>query len=90
MPRGCRGPDERVGGGPPRDERLLSPLLPTFDRAGVARVQAACPGATLAIVSSLAVQQVAELVEDDGIDVVLSKREPPEAMVRALLARLGA
>ena len=68
---------------------LLDLWLPVFDPAGIARVRAAAPGAILAVVSSLSAGEVADLVADiDGIDLVLSKREPPERMVTALRERL--
>jgi DNA-binding NarL/FixJ family response regulator len=66
---------------------LLDLWLPVFEREGVVAVRAAAPGAVLAVVSSLARAQVAELVEDiAGIDLMLSKRDPPEEMARALRA----
>ena len=71
------------------DAVLLDLWLPVFERDGVARVIAAAPRAVLAVVSSLATAQVAELVDGlEGIDLMLSKREPPEEMARALHARL--
>jgi hypothetical protein len=43
----------------------------------------------LAVVSSLSSGEVADLVSGiEGIDLVLSKREPPEQMVSALRERL--
>lgn len=71
------------------DAILLDLWLPTFEREGVAKVRAAAPGAVLAVVSSLAIEQVAELVDGiAGIDLMLSKRDPPERLVAALRARL--
>jgi two-component system OmpR family response regulator len=71
------------------DAILLDLWLPVFEREGVAAVRAAAPDAVLAVVSSLATNQVAELVEGlEGIDVILSKRDPPDEMVRALRGRL--
>jgi CheY-like chemotaxis protein len=68
---------------------LLDLWLPIFDPAAVARVRAAAPGAVLAVVSSLSAGEVADLVAGiEGIDLVLSKREPPERMVSALRERL--
>jgi CheY-like chemotaxis protein len=68
---------------------LLDLWLPIFDPSGVVRVRAAAPGAVLAVVSSLSAGEVADLVAGiDGIDLVLSKREPPEQMVSALRERL--
>jgi len=68
---------------------LLDLWLPIFDAAAIARVRAAAPAAVLAVVSSLSSTEVADLVADiDGIDLVLSKREPPERMVAALRERL--
>ncbi|MCW3008957.1 MAG: two component transcriptional regulator, LuxR family [Solirubrobacterales bacterium] len=71
------------------DAILLDLWLPTFERDGVMRVRAAAPGAVLAVVSSLATSQVAALVDGiAGIDLILSKRDPPEEMVRALRGAL--
>jgi DNA-binding NarL/FixJ family response regulator len=71
------------------DAILLDLWLPVFEREGVSAVRAAAPEAVLAVVSSLATSQVAELVAGlDGIDLMLSKRESPEEMVRALRALL--
>jgi CheY-like chemotaxis protein len=82
---------ERLAAAGPYDAVLLDLWLPVFDHAAVARVRAACPGAVLAVISSLGQAQVAELVEGiDGIDLVLSKRDSPETLVAALQARLGA
>jgi DNA-binding NarL/FixJ family response regulator len=68
---------------------LLDLWLPTFERDGVARVRAAAPDAVLAVVSSLAIAEVQHLVDGvAGVDLILSKREPPDSMVRALRARL--
>jgi CheY-like chemotaxis protein len=69
---------------------LLDLWLPVFDPTGIVRVRAAAPGAVLAVVSSLSAGEVSDLVEDiAGIDLVLSKREPPERMVEAVRGRLG-
>jgi DNA-binding NarL/FixJ family response regulator len=71
------------------DAILLDLWLPVFERAGVTAVRAAAPHAVLAVVSSLATGQAAELVDGlAGIDLILSKRDPPEEMVRALRERL--
>ena len=64
---------------------LLDLWLPTFDPAGVVRVRAAAPRSILAVVSSLSTDEVAELVGGiEGVDLVLSKREPPTRMVEAM------
>jgi DNA-binding NarL/FixJ family response regulator len=71
------------------DAILLDLWLPVFEREGVIAVRAAAPSAVIAVVSSLARNQVAELVAGiAGIDLMLSKREPPEEMARALRALL--
>lgn len=67
------------------DAILLDLWLPLFDADGVARVRAACPTAALAVVSSLSVDQARELVAGvEAVDLVLSKRDPPDTMVTAL------
>ncbi len=74
-----------------RPEAILLDLwLPLFDAAGVTRVRRAAPEAVLAVVSSLSAEEVAGLVDGiDGVDLVLSKREPPERMVKVMRGRLG-
>jgi DNA-binding NarL/FixJ family response regulator len=72
------------------DAILLDLWLPTFEAEGIERVRAAAPDAVLAVVSSLSAGEVADLVAGiDGIDLILSKREPPERMVEALRQRLA-
>jgi DNA-binding NarL/FixJ family response regulator len=72
------------------DGILLDLWLPVFDPAGVTRVRQAAPDAVLAVVSSLSAGEVADLVAGiDGIDLILSKREPPERMLEALRERLA-
>jgi CheY-like chemotaxis protein len=71
------------------DAIVLDLWLPTFDRAQVERVHAAAPGALLAVVSSLATDEAARMVAGlDGIGPVISKRDPPDAIVSALRERL--
>ena len=73
------------------DAILLDLWLPTFDKDRIARVRAAAPGATLAIVSSLATTEALSAVEGiDGIDLILSKRDPPNQLVAALRERFPA
>jgi len=71
------------------DAIVLDLWLPTFDRDQVARVHAAAPNALLAVVSSLASDEASRMVEGiDGIGPVISKRDPPDAIVSALRDRL--
>jgi response regulator NasT len=72
------------------DAIVLDLWLPTFDRAQVERVRAACPSALLAVVSSLATEEAARMVDGiDGIGAVVSKRDPPDAIVAALREQLN-
>lgn len=81
---------ERLAGELAPDAILLDLWLPTFDRDGVARVCAAAPGSVLAVVSSLGTDEATALVSGiAGIDLVLSKRQPPEHLADAVRARLG-
>lgn len=83
------GEAERLAAAEPYAAILLDLWLPVFDADAIARVRAACPGAVLAIVSSLAVDEVAALVADvAGIDLVASKRDAPARIATALRARL--
>jgi len=71
------------------DVILLDLWLPTFEREYVTRVRAAAPRALLTVVSALAVDDSHSLLEGlDGIDLVLSKRDPPESLVSAVRERL--
>ncbi|MBX5443091.1 MAG: response regulator [Solirubrobacteraceae bacterium] len=80
---------ERLAAALRPDAILLDLWLPTFDPDGVRRVRAAAPGSVLAVVSALAADEVAALVDGiDGVDLVLSKRQPPDALAAAVRARL--
>jgi CheY-like chemotaxis protein len=73
------------------DAILLDLWLPTFDKGGIMRVRDAAPSAVLAIVSSLATDETHRSVDGiDGIDLVLSKRDPPDRLVAALRGRFPA
>ena len=70
------------------DAVLLDLWLPTLDRDGIVRVRDAAPQAVLAIVSSLSADEVRSTVDGiAGIDLVLSKRDPPDRLVSALRQR---
>ena len=72
------------------DAILLDLWLPTFDKERIAAVRAAAPSALLAIVSSLATDETERSVAGiDGIDLILSKRDPPNQLVAALRDRLA-
>jgi DNA-binding response OmpR family regulator len=72
------------------DAILLDLWLPTFDKERIARVRAAAPSAVLAIVSSLATDETRQSVEGiAGIDLILSKRDPPGQLVAALRDRFA-
>jgi DNA-binding NarL/FixJ family response regulator len=71
------------------DAIVLDLWLPTFDRSQVERVHAAAPTAVLAVVSSLATDEARRMVEGiDGVGAVVSKRDPPDAIVSALREHL--
>ena len=73
------------------DAIVLDLWLPTFERSQVERVRDAAPTALLAVVSSLAADEASRMVEGiDGIGPVISKRDPPDAIVSALRERLNA
>src|SRR5436190_24251916 len=72
------------------DAILLDLWLPTFERDQVERVRDAAPNALIAVVSSLAVDEARRMVDGiDGIGAVMSKRDPPDAIVSTLRERLG-
>jgi CheY-like chemotaxis protein len=71
------------------DVILLDLWLPTFERDSVTAVRVAAPRALLTVVSALAVDDSQALLEGlQGIDLVLSKRDPPETLVNAVRERL--
>lgn len=73
------------------DVILLDLWLPTFDTSGIERVRDAAPDALLAVVSSLAPDEALRSVQSvDGIDLILSKRDPPGRLVAALRERFPA
>jgi DNA-binding NarL/FixJ family response regulator len=72
------------------DAIVLDLWLPTFDREQVERVRDAAPAAVLAVVSSLAANEASRMVAGiDGIGPVISKRDPPDAIVSALRQQLN-
>ena len=72
------------------DAIILDLWLPTFDRDQIQRVRASAPDALLAVVSSLATDEATRMVEGiDGIGPVVSKRDPPDAIVAALRGSLN-
>jgi len=72
------------------DAILLDLWLPTFEREGIGRVRTAAPAAVLAVVSSLAAGEIAELTGGlYGIDLVLSKRDAPDVLLGAMRGALG-
>jgi len=82
---------ERLAASESPDAILLDLWLPTFDKERIAAVRAAAPSALLAIVSSLATDETERSVAGiDGIDLILSKRDPPNQLVAALRDRLAA
>ena len=72
------------------DAIVLDLWLPTFERDQVERVRDAAPGALIAVVSSLATDEARRMVDGiDGIGAVISKRDPPDAIVSTLREHLG-
>ncbi len=51
--------------------------MPTFDPAALARVRAAAPHATLAVVTALELDDAAERCSGVAVDLILSKSAPP-------------
>jgi CheY-like chemotaxis protein len=69
----------------PFDVVLADIWMPEPDMASLAAIRRELPDATLAVMSSLDIDQARELVaEVDGIDMVLSKRTAPEELAAAL------
>jgi DNA-binding NarL/FixJ family response regulator len=72
------------------DAIVLDLWLPTFERDQVERVRDAAPDALIAVVSSLATDEARRMVDGiDGIGAVISKRDPPDAIVSTLREHLG-
>ena len=73
------------------DAILVDLLMPTFDVDALVRTRAAAPDAVLAVISSYARDDaMRELEGIDGIDLVLTKRERPNDIARALIERVAA
>ena len=76
--------------GAPFDVVLADIWMPEPDMESLAAIRAQVPDATLAVMSSLDIDQARELVaEVDGVDMVLSKRTAPEQIAAALEGRDG-
>jgi DNA-binding response OmpR family regulator len=74
----------------PFDVVLADIWMPEPDMESLAAIRATLPDATLAVMSSLDLDQARELVaEVDGVDMVLSKRTAPEEIAAALEGRGG-
>src|SRR5215213_6948302 len=72
------------------DVVLADICMPEPDMESLAAIRSALPDATLAVMSSLDIDQARLLVaEVQGIDMVLSKRTAPEALAAALEDRRG-
>jgi CheY-like chemotaxis protein len=75
----------RVRESPTFDVVLADIWMPEPDMASLAAIRAQLPDATLAVMSSLDLDQARALVaEVDGVDMVLSKRTAPEELAAAL------
>jgi CheY-like chemotaxis protein len=75
----------RVRESPTFDVVLADIWMPEPDMASLAAIRALLPDATLAVMSSLDLDQARALVaEVDGVDMVLSKRTAPEELAAAL------
>ncbi len=73
------------------DVVLADIWMPEPDMASLAAIRRQLPEATLAVMSSLDIDQARALVaEVDGVDMVLSKRTAPEELAAALEHRRGA
>lgn len=75
-----------------RPDAVLADLwLPNFDRASLGALRAACAGALLAVTSALAVEEATAMLDGvPGVDLVLSKRDPPVGVPVGLRAALAA
>ena len=70
------------------DAIVADMLTPSFDVDELVRLRAAAPEALLAVVSSLHHDEDDHSAGTGGIDLVLSKRDPPLAIAAAVLERL--
>ena len=75
----------RVRESPPFDVVLADIWMPEPDMVSLAAIRAQLPDATLAVMSSLDLEQARALVaEVEGVDMDLSKRTAPEELAAAL------
>jgi CheY-like chemotaxis protein len=71
------------------DAVLVDLWLPNFDRVSLGALRAACSGALLAVTSALGIEEASAMLDGvPGIDLVLSKRDPPVGVPVALQAAL--
>jgi CheY-like chemotaxis protein len=74
----------------PFDAILADIWMPEPDMESLAEIRRTLPYATLAVMSSLDIDQARDLVAAvDGVDMVLSKRTAPEELAAALADRRG-
>jgi two-component system chemotaxis response regulator CheY len=74
--------------GSPFDVVLADIWMPEPDMQSLAEIRRTLPDATLAVMSSLDIDQARLLVaEVEGVDMVLSKRTAPEELAAALEQR---
>ena len=72
------------------DAIIVDLWLPTYDPDAIGRIRAVAPASLLTIVSSLTAEEATEMVKDiEGIDLILSKRDPPASLVAAVHERLS-
>lgn len=66
------------------DAVVVDLWMPQLDIDALARVRATAPGATLAVITALDVDEARNKVAGHGVDLVLGKTEPPMDVARAV------
>lgn len=66
---------------------VLDLWMPAFDPEALARVRAAAPGATLAVVTALELADAAARCDGAGVDLILSKSAPPTEVAAQIAAQ---
>ena len=72
------------------DAVVVDLWMPEIDIDALHRIRAACPSATIAVVTALGLEDAAARIGDVGIDLLLAKFAPPVEVAGAIAAHCRA
>lgn len=75
---------------PAADAVVVDLWMPELDVGALGRVRTRAPGATLAVVTALALEEAARHVAGAGVDLLLAKSAPPAEVAAAIAAHCRA